>query len=1131
VGGRGGRGGERPPPPPHRLLSRKGVLVPGKSLTIAALTAVIAGGLAAGVPAQASTAGKALHQRHAARPSAPSITSVPLPVAAQRSMLIAREHWLSEHAGIRDRAGLAVDLRGAAARLGHADGALTGVVRDMTGRPVAGACITATGPSGKVIARSRADGRYILPGLRSGQYAVSISNCATSATAAAETYLWPGLPAKVALGIGQRKALPAVRAIPADSPAMAIRSGATASKASTGGISGLVTGGGRPLKGLCAVAYPLRTGFGGGAVTSKAGRYHITGLKPGRYQVEFTTTSGCANSENWLDQWYPNVNSLVATRKVVAIRVKAGTTKTDINGHLKMGGEISGTVRTRAGKPLGHICIEVLGRLPGVFAGFGFRSGPEGRYVLHGAFPGRYTVAFSTDCTDKYVSQWWRLRTSRAHATPIIIKGTKLALHIDAALDRGATISGTVRAVNSSGKRLARICVSAGNRHDFASALTHKDGTYRLPGLAGGRYEVDFDPSCFGESSSNFLPQFKTVSVKRPRTRAGVNAFLKPGAGFSGVVKGPHGHPMEGICVQAVGAHGNAFAETDFDGSYSFGGLQAGSYTVQFAGCNNSGSVAPQYYNDEPTSGSADPITLTTGKITTGIDATMHQGAIITGVVTDAAGRPLSNVCVGVADQSEAAFGPDGFEDIVGTNAGKYRAVNLAPGQYQVNFGCGGDEKYASHWYLTAPRDQFPDMLSIPAGLTSGVDGVMRPGGSVAGVVTTRSGRPARAACTYLVDAKNGNQILSTVFQGDVENGRYKLTGLAPGTYKAFFYGCGANYASQWYHGQLTERQADLVRVRASHTTTGINASLAVGGAMSGQVVALATGKPVRNECVDAFNEAAQSFGFAQTDKTGHYTMHGLATGRYRVFFSRCYARGPDLANATRARLVHVTAPHTTTGINARLGPGASISGTVTGGAQPRPQIGTCIELFPLNPNGSFGFAETGIDGTYTATGLTSGQYQVFFNDPTCFFGVPSLASQWYNGQPTQATADIVTVAAGGKTTGVDATLQPFGTVSGTVTGPGQAQVSGECVTAVPIGKDLGGFFPRPREVAITTKSGSYSLIDVQPGKYKVRFSTGCGDSGFNTQWWQNAASAATATVITVSAGNAVTGIDAALTP
>jgi hypothetical protein len=51
----------------------------------------------------------------------------------------------------------------------------------------------------------------------------------------------------------------------------------------------------------------------------------------------------------------------------------------------------------------------------------------------------------------------------------------------------------------------------------------------------------------------------------------------------------------------------------------------------------------------------------------------------------------------------------------------------------------------------------------------------------------------------------------------------------------------------------------------------------------------------------------------------------------------------------------------------------------------------------------------------------------------------------------------------------------------------------------------------------------------VQPGRYEVKFSAGCGDSGFKTQWWQHAGSARAATVISVAAGAAVTGIDATL--
>jgi hypothetical protein len=152
----------------HWRFSRNGGLVLGKSLTIAALAGVLAGGLAA-VPAQARISGTAAHQHHGGSPtSAPSfLRSTPLPPTAQQAMLMARAHWLSEHAGVRERAALAAGLRGAGRAVRHPDGALTGIVRGLDGRPVAGACVTATGPSGTVLARSRANGRYILPGLRS----------------------------------------------------------------------------------------------------------------------------------------------------------------------------------------------------------------------------------------------------------------------------------------------------------------------------------------------------------------------------------------------------------------------------------------------------------------------------------------------------------------------------------------------------------------------------------------------------------------------------------------------------------------------------------------------------------------------------------------------------------------------------------------------------------------------------------------------------------------------------------------------------------------------------------------------------------------------------------------------------
>src|SRR6266568_733242 len=202
-------------------------------------------------------------------------------------------------------------------------------------------------------------------------------------------------------------------------------------------------------------------------------------------------------------------------------------------------------------------------------------------------------------------------------------------------------------------------------------------------------------------------------------------------------------------------------------------------------------------------------------------------------------------------------------------------------------------------------------------------------------------------------------------------------------------------------------------------------------------------------------------------------------------------------------------------------------AGAITGvvrGPGGKPLAGVCAEAVPLARGGLAAFG-TGIPVGVSA--VVGGSYR----SATCSrartrSGSPSDAARpdtrragtGTRLQPTEAAASAVTVTVGATTSGIDAT----------VTGPGHTPVAGECVTAVPAGKDFAGTLPP--EFAISSKAGGYALIGVQPGTYKVKFSTGCGDSGFATQWWQDAGAAAGATVITVGAGAVTTGIDAALT-
>ncbi len=154
------------------------------------------------------------------------------------------------------------------------------------------------------------------------------------------------------------------------------------------------------------------------------------------------------------------------------------------------------------------------------------------------------------------------------------------------------------------------------------------------------------------------------------------------------------------------------------------------------------------------------------------------------------------------------------------------------------------------------------------------------------------------------------------------------------------------------------------------------------------------------------------------------------------------------------------------------------------------------------------------------------------FGDQFCgigdLSGVDPFAPQWFNDKPTRAAANFITITAGHTVTAVGATLRSLATISGTVTDGSHHAVAGECVTAVPFRAPIDLFTgaARPHEIAISADSDNYQLVGMQPGKYKLEFSAGSGDSGFATQWWDNAKSAATATVITVTSATGITGID-----
>jgi hypothetical protein len=1034
-----------------------------------------------------------------------------------------------------------------AAMRGTRTGTLTGVVAGITGAPFGGACITATGPAGSRTVISDPDGRYVLRNLRPGGYRLRIDWCGIGESLAGRMhfgYAWPGLPPVVAVLPGQVRVLATARIWPASlsGPASGQPQARSAGAgARTGSISGRVTGHGRPLADICAVAFHVFTGQNkppASAATSGRGTYVIRGLRPGRYLVLFRTGErSCPSEANWLPQWYPFLNSPFATDKAAFVRVRAGKVTRHIDGRLRLGGEIAGIVRTSAGQPVKGICVSFYSPFVLSFSQYSTTvtatTSRTGRYALRGLFPGKYQVQFTIGCGSKgnYAAQWWPDKPSPAHAGGIRITRRRVVTEIDATLVPGGAITGTVRARTASAEPLRGVCVYASdNQGDYGDAVTAKNGSYRIVGLDTGTYQVAFDPSCEGFVSAAYLPGQRTVPVRAGETHAGVDVSLRPAAGISGVVRDAAGKPVD-ACV-TIDDQNSDYAFTKPNGSYSIGGVVPGHYSMYVEDCGDQGSLAPQWYDNEPDSDSANLLTFTGGTIDRDIDFTLHPGGTLAGILTSAAGKPVrSGDCVGLAAPQNAAS-IDSFSGGGATGrGGRYRFADLSPGEYQVSFDCL-DGRYADQWFNSQPDSTTAEFVAINPGVTTRLNQKLSLAGGITGTVTSKAGRPIAGICVDVANARNKeiiNQGNGGVLTG--RRGRYLVGQLAPGRYLVQFSDCqNGVYGSRWYHGTYREALATPVVVRAGQTTSRINAALTIGGSIAGTVTG-PSGRPANGTCVYAYDPASQSYGVGGTNAAGHYTVPGLGNGRYAVSFYACDSQSPNLGSVVLGRLVQVVAPRRSAGVSIELAAGGSITGTVSGPSGPQTQA--CVVAVPTNPSDVYALGFTDQSGAYVLPALAAGTYRVELGDLNCDFyefGMPGLAPQWYDDQPGPSAAALVTVGAGQVTAAVSGTLQPFGGIDGVVTDQRDAGVSGECVTAVPVdapADPVTELTPAP-DIAITRASGRYRLLDLPPGSYKIEFSTGCGDTGFATQWWDNAGSARSATVISVGA-TTTSGIDATL--
>lgn len=276
-----------------------------------------------------------------------------------------------------------------------------------------------------------------------------------------------------------------------------------------------------------------------------------------------------------------------------------------------------------------------------------------------------------------------RLARPFSLATVIALLVALLVLHPLPATAAGTgTIIGTV--TNDAGEPLEGIRVDIMPQAYMAGfdATTKADGTYRAT-VPAGKYRLAFTQVWGGDveyvqeiwdnkvdiNSGNIL----TVTAGKTST---VNAKLSVGATISGHVTDASGKPLVNASVLLLQGQGlGKIDSTDSRGAYTINGVLPSTYKMEFHAPDGK-NFAHEYWDNSLTEAGGKTITVRAGELRTGVNAQLAVGAMISGTVTDRAGKPVKNVGVWVDNWSSAT-----------TDAsGRYRIMQLQGGTYTVTF-------------------------------------------------------------------------------------------------------------------------------------------------------------------------------------------------------------------------------------------------------------------------------------------------------------------------------------------------------------------------------------------------------------------------------------------------------------
>ena len=323
--------------------------------------------------------------------------------------------------------------------------------------------------------------------------------------------------------------------------------------------------------------------------------------------------------------------------------------------------------------------------------------------------------------------------------------------------------------------------------------------------------------------------------------------------------------------------------------------------------------------------------------------------------------------------------------------------------------------------------------------------------------------------------------------------------------------------AHTYYDGVYLTSKATELTVPVGETLTGIDAELQPEGRIEGVVTNSSTKAPIDGVEVCASPAAAwpEEPTCVDTNAQGVYEITGLAPIQYQLKFDPGALNYlPETPQRGYKLYPQVLAGSTTANVDRALPEGGQIEGLVQSAASGLPISGVQVCADGDGPSLGSKCAKTDAEGSYLIAGLETSSYYL------SFWPERPYVALYYNEGKT------VWVNQGETLGGANASLLIGTTISGVVTSASTGEPLREvkvCITEYYGGESNRGYCTEPDE------AGEYELTGVATSTDTIEFYPDWTPYEYEVQYWDHVGVSSELTELHTTAGEKITGIDAAL--